>query len=403
MQAYSVYVHVPFCRRRCSYCDFNTYAGQEGLIPAYVDAVVQEIGWVAQAAGERLAVHTVYFGGGTPSLLPTEGVERILTGLAAGFELQGEAEITLEANPGTVEREGLARLRAAGVNRLSLGMQSVHGAELALLGREHDFWDVMRAVQWARQAGFDNVNLDLIFGLPGQSLAAWQQTLSWAIRLGVEHLSLYALSVEAGTSLQRWVEGGLVPVPDDDLAADMYELASEWLAREGYWQYEISNWARSSYPPGETEAPSRASRHNLQYWRNQPYLGVGAGAHGYAAGQRVANVRLPAEYIRRLSEGARSEGERVFPQSPATAEVVTLKQSDEIAETMMMGLRLTREGVSAQAFEKRFGIGLEVLFGPQIEQLRRQGLLTWAGQGGDRLRLTAGGRLLGNRVFAAFV
>lgn len=386
---YSLYLHIPFCRHRCSYCDFNTYAGQEHLRAAYVEALCQEIRLVALAAGKPLPVHTVYFGGGTPSLLAPAQIGHVLETITRHFTLAEGAEISLEANPGTIDRAYLKALRKAGVNRLSLGVQSAHPDDLRLLEREHDFVAVIRTVAWARTAGFDNLNLDLIFGLPHQSLERWQWSLEQATALQPEHFSLYALTLEHGTPLAHWVARGLLPDPDPDLAAEMYLWADEFLQKNGYAQYEISNWAR----------PGMACRHNLQYWRNQPYLGLGAGAHGYAGGVRTANVLTPAGYIRRLGPDARPS---VFPRTPATVNVRLLSPADEMAETMMMGLRLTEEGVARSAFAQRFGQEMMAVYGAAIQRLVTQGLLTWSADG-ERLHLTARGRLLGNRVFREFV
>jgi oxygen-independent coproporphyrinogen-3 oxidase len=410
----SLYIHIPFCRRRCSYCDFNTYAGLEGLITDYVTALCREIDRLGSAAQARLSarlpVHTVFLGGGTPSLLPLAELERIFRAVQRAFDLSPAAEISLEANPGTLDPASLQGLRELGVNRLSLGMQSAHPAELELLGRIHTYPDVIQAVDWARRAVFDNLNLDLIFGLPGQPLERWEASLRQALALGVEHLSLYALTLEEGTPLLSRVQAGQLPEPDPDLAADMYDLATELLEQAGFYQYEISNWARDSgnLDPG-VQNPSYACRHNLQYWRNLPYIGFGAGAHGYIRerspqnpiNMRIANVLTPGEYIQRMADAAGKA--IVFPQTPAAAEVTPIDLPAEIGETMMMGLRLTREGVSGAAFRQRFGRELKDAFAPQIERLIGLDLLEWAGAQGDVLRLTRRGRLLGNQVFVEFI
>ncbi|HNS37813.1 MAG TPA: radical SAM family heme chaperone HemW, partial [Anaerolineaceae bacterium] len=277
----SLYVHIPFCRRRCGYCDFNTYAGMESWIAHYSAALKQEITEVALAAGARLPVGTVFWGGGTPSLLPIEQIALIKNAYSQYYLLLPDAEITLEANPGTVSLPWLTELRRLGFNRLSFGMQSANPAELRLLDRAHAPQDVQSAVAWSRQVGFDNLNLDLIYGLPNQRLSDWQNTLSAALQLEPEHLSLYSLIVEPGTPLAAQVESGRLPPPDDDLAADMMDLAAEVLSAAGFVQYEISNFARGL---------EHSCHHNLQYWRNLPYLGFGAGAHGSAAGWRTANL-----------------------------------------------------------------------------------------------------------------
>ena len=394
MPNYSIYLHIPFCVHRCAYCDFNTYAGIQDLIPAYVNALCREIEQTAESAGGRLPVHTIFLGGGTPSLLPVKAVERILSGLQRAFVLQPGLEVTFEANPGTVSLSYWRDLHSMGVNRLSLGMQSGNNEQLRLLERQHGLFDVLRAVDWSRQAGFDNLNLDLIFGIPDQTLEMWQQTLTRALSLHPDHLSLYALTLEHDMPILNWIKRGLLPEPDDDLAADMYEAASLRLAESGFVQYEISNWARQ-----DEQGNIFSCRHNIQYWRNLPYLGFGAGAHGYAGGVRTVNEPLPAAYIDRCLAGLKCE----FPCSPATVEANPIGRQAEIGETMMMGLRLTREGVSASVFEKRFGATLIDLFHDQIARLVKVGLLEWAGENGDILRLTPRGRLLGNRVFMEFI
>jgi putative oxygen-independent coproporphyrinogen III oxidase len=407
MIPFSLYLHIPFCRHRCGYCDFNTYSGLENLIPTYVEALCREIAFSAGAAqlthagaalpGNRLPVHSLFFGGGTPSLLNASQLEQILEAVNSGFELAADVEITLEANPGTLSPGYLKELHSLGVNRLSLGVQSANPQELRLLERQHDFSQVIQSVKWARQGGLDNINLDLIFGLPEQALETWQHTVALALGLAPDHFSLYALTIEHGTPLSHWANKGLVPVPDGDLAADMYEWAAERLDAAGYQQYEISNWGRR-VASGEV----RACRHNLQYWRNQPYLGFGAGAHGFAAGVRTANVLAPLAYVQRLRD--RTGGELQFPYTPATQNAQNIDRESEIGETMMMGLRLTQEGVSRSAFQARFGIDLQAVFDREIQDLISFGLLEWYGEGeGQCLRLTERGRLLGNQVFYRFI
>ncbi len=393
-QPYSLYLHIPFCRHRCGYCDFNTYAGQDDLIPAYVDALCREIELLSESSGLPLPVHTVFFGGGTPSLLPPAGLEKILATLDAHFNLLAGAEISLEANPGTLTAGYLGDLVRLGVNRLSLGMQSANPEELLLLERQHAYRDVIQAVTWARRAGLDNFNLDLIFGLPEQSLESWQRSLNLALGLYPAHFSLYALTLEHGTPLYHWAARGLLPEPDPDVAADMYEWASERLEAAGYQQYEISNWAART-ASGEL----LACRHNLQYWRSLPYLGLGAGAHGFSGQIRTVNVLAPRAYIQRLQTGQALS----YPRTPATVSAQAIDRAAEIGETMMMGLRLTREGVSRAGFEARFQEKLDRRFEKEIAALQRAGLLEWSVGPDPRLRLTRAGRLLGNQVFMQFI
>ncbi|MCX7682524.1 MAG: radical SAM family heme chaperone HemW [Anaerolineae bacterium] len=377
LSSLSVYVHIPFCRARCAYCDFNTYAGLESLLPRYVAALCREV----ELAGNRwgdFSLATVYFGGGTPSLMTPEMVERVLNALSLAFCMPPDVEITLEANPGTVDGHKLRQLRSLGVNRLSLGAQSAHDAELRLLGRIHTWGEVVATVQEAREAGFANLSLDFIFGLPGQTLERWQETLEAALGLAPEHLSLYALTVEEGTPLWEQIEQHLLPAPDDDLAAGMYEYAEERLAAAGYSHYEISNWAREGY----------ACRHNLTYWHNEPWLGVGAGAHSWLDGRRWANLSHPEDYIRALERG----------EMPV-AEHERIELATEMGETMMLWLRLA-EGADALRFRERFGVELEAVFGGELAELCEVGLLEWDGR---VARLTPRGRLLGNQVFLRFI
>ena len=394
MDTYSLYLHIPFCRHRCCYCDFNTYAGQENLIPAYVDSLCREIELVAGAAGARLPVHTVFFGGGTPSLLPPQEFKRVIRAIKRHFSLQPDTEITLEANPSTLSLEYLVRVLRVGINRISLGMQSANPDELRLLERLHGFEDVIGAVRWARKAGFVNLNLDLIFGLPNQTLSSWQQNLQRAVDLSPEHLSLYALTLEHGTPMESWVAKGLISEPEADLAAQMYEWACDFLAGNGFKQYEISNWALR-----RGEDRDLRCRHNLQYWQNLPYLGLGAGGHGFAAGVRTVNVLSPAAYIQRCQTGAAGK----FPRTPATSSINPVDLQTEIGETMMMGLRLTQEGISRSAFANRFGLDLEEVYENEIAELISLGLLEWGGEDHEHLRLTPHGRLLGNQVFMRFI
>lgn len=369
----------------------------ESLVPAYVEALAEEVRMAGEAMGAHRPadVHTVYFGGGTPSLLDGQQVDSILGAVRRWFALRTDAEITLEANPGTVDDARLGRLRAAGVNRLSMGAQSRHTHELDLLERAHAPGDVVSAVGAARRAGFDNLSLDLMYGLPHQTVEPWAASLRWAIDLGVDHLSLYALTLEHGTPLQHRVEQGHVAAPDPDRAADMYEAATEMLAASGFVQYEISNWARMDAEfPGEQL--SFACRHNLQYWRNEPYLGLGAGAHGYALGWRYHNVRSPHAYVSRIQHGAAVEA----PCTPAVAARRRIGRDEEMDDTMLLGFRLTSEGISLGRFAERFGEDPRLHYDSRLAELGSSGLVEAEA---DRLRLTPAGRILGNQVFQAFV
>jgi oxygen-independent coproporphyrinogen-3 oxidase len=400
---HSIYIHIPFCTHRCAYCDFNTYAGQEDAIPAYVDALIREIEFIGHRTTElsnySTNVHTIFFGGGTPSLLSPKQFESILKAVRAHFPLTNSVEITIEANPGTVSDSNLLELRQLGINRISFGAQSANTEELHMLERAHTFFDVIEAVLSARKAGFKNLNLDLIYGLPEQTLETWQTTVKRILDLHPEHISAYALTLEHGTPFGRWSAKGLLPLPDPDLAAEMYEWASETFEENGYAQYEISNWSKSQ----------RECKHNLQYWRGLPYLALGAGAHGYASGHRYSNVLRIKTYIDRLTSYQATH--YPFPLSPVTVNYHKQTPRDDMSEFMMTGLRLTQEGVSDDEFHVRFGTSMCDVYGKEIEELLKFALLEWVndspllkGEGpGVRLRLTKRGRLLGNQVFMRFV
>jgi oxygen-independent coproporphyrinogen-3 oxidase len=402
----SLYLHIPFCIHRCAYCDFNTYAGQESLIPAYVEALTREIDFVGnklrttQPSNYPATVHTIFFGGGTPSLLSPKQFELTLRAIRDNFTLTNNAEITIEANPGTVSYENLLELRRSEITRISYGVQSANTEELRMLERAHSFFDVIEAVTSARKSGFDRqsngVNLDLIYGLPEQTLPTWQTTLKRILDLHPEHISAYALTLEHGTPFGRWSSKGLLPLPDPDLAAEMYECASDTLEANGYVQYEISNWAKPGYE----------CKHNLQYWRGLPYLAFGAGAHGYANGYRYSNVLRIKTYIDRLTSPNSLISNLQFPLSPATINHHKQTSKDDMSEFMMTGLRLTQEGVCEEEFQARFGQSMYEVYGKEIAELLKMGLIEKLVGTGSRpsvLRITKHGRLLGNQVFMKFV
>lgn len=364
----ALYIHLPFCRRKCGYCSFVSCAGREGAIPAYLDALRREI--AARADGST--VPSVFFGGGTPSLLSASQVETVVTTVREHFDVQKDAEITLEANPGTVEERYLADLRRAGVNRLSLGVQRFDTAALKMLGRIHTVAEAREACAAARRAGFANVNLDLMYGLPGDDPASWRRSLEAAVELGPEHLSLYALTLEPETPLGLAAAAAEVPPLDPDLAADQYELAEDLLEAAGYTHYEISNWAR----------PGRECRHNLVYWDNEPYLGFGAAAHSSENGRRYANTNDLDEYIAASGVAPLSLDE-------------TLDGPTRRAETVILGLR-QGGGIDLAALSRRLGVDVAAEYLARFAELAAAGLLERAG---GRLRLTRRGRLLGNEVF----
>jgi len=383
----SIYLHIPFCATKCTYCAFNTYTNLETLIEPFVGALIREIQIVGRSKLDQ-PVGTIFFGGGTPSLLTPQQFAQILAALHDNFRVAPDAEITLEANPNDLNRDYLTALRHVGLNRISIGMQSANENELILFKRRHDNDAVVQAVSAARAGGFDNLNLDLIYGFPHQTLESWETSLNQMLALQPDHVSLYALGLEDGTPLKAWVERGRLPEPDEDLAADMYELASELLPKHGFAQYEISNWARSGHE----------CRHNLQYWHNDAYVGVGPGAHGFAGGVRYSTVLSPQRYIKALSELEDKVYE--FPYTPATVEANVVERAGEITDTLIMGMRLTQEGIPRAAFAERFGIDFLDLYREVIEKYTAYGLLRVDQQS---VRLTDAGRLLSNVVLREFV
>ena len=383
----SIYIHIPFCSVRCGYCAFNTYTNMEELIPAYVDAVCRELGAVG-AINPHEAAHSVYFGGGTPSLLTARQIDRLLREINDSFALSDDVEISLEANPDDIGFEYLQALRSLGINRLSIGMQSANADILRLFDRQHDLQAVSDSIDAARKAGFENVNLDVIFGSPGEALADWRQTVGTLMEFAPEHISMYGLELKGGTDLRQRVDAGELPRPDDDDFADMYEHAADVFERHGYRQYEISNWRRAG----------RQCRHNLQYWRNEPYIGVGAGAHGYAGGVRYSTVAAPQRYISALVEAG--DKSQPFPLSPAVAKHTLVAPADDLYETVMMGLRLTQEGIARSQFKKRFNDDFVSMFREPIERLQLLGLMEVSE---ERVRLSKQGRLLSNGIIRQIV
>ena len=389
----SLYIHIPFCETKCPYCDFNTYQGIETLIDPYIDALALEIKLWGRTL-DHPKVNTIFLGGGTPSYIPLECTAMLLRSVHESFETVPGAEITLEANPWDLNGPALEGLQGIGVNRLSMGVQSLDDSLLALLGRRHTASDAVQGYRLAKKAGFENVNLDLMYGLPRQTLAHWRDTLERVIELHPPHLSLYCLTLEEGTPLERCVREGRLPEPDPDLAADMYTLAVEALA--GYWHYEISNWAM----------PGHHCLHNMAYWLNRPYLGVGPGAHSCLGGYRFWEVNSPRLYIQRINRWASQDVRPVeslyrdiLPLLGAVGGFEEVAPRLEMAETMFLGLRLL-DGLSVTGFEERFGRDPMELYGPQVRELQQDGLLEHVD---GVLRLTGKGCLLANQVFMRFL
>ncbi|EFO79542.1 putative oxygen-independent coproporphyrinogen III oxidase [Oscillochloris trichoides DG-6] len=391
-----LYIHIPFCHRRCSYCDFNSYANMDDRIEPYVAALCAELAMLASitptppVSAEAAALRpTIFLGGGTPTMLTLDQIERVLVAASQIVPLAG-AEISCEANPGTLlDPDYLRGLRQLGVNRLSLGVQSLHNPTLRILGRIHSAEEAHQSYLQAREAGFESISLDFIFGLPGQTLEDWETTLNEISTWQPDHLSLYSLILEEQTPLYAQVTAGRIRLPDDDRSATMYEMAIEHLAANGYVQYEISNFARS-HTAGPL--PSHACQHNLAYWLNSDYLAAGAGAYGHLTlppdPHRYANRLTIEGYMAALDAGQRP-----------LAEIIPLSPADICAETMMMGLRLNI-GVGAAHFAARCGHPLDAIYSSEIADLLAQGLLQ---RDTERVWLTPRGRMIGNQVFQRFL
>lgn len=379
------YVHIPFCVRKCAYCDFNSFSGYtDGSVQRYVQALTQEIRRSAPLAegegqGERFPIDTIFFGGGTPTAIPATDEAALLRAIFDTHSVTTDAEITTEANPGTMDTAHLEVLRAAGFNRISFGVQSFDADLLKTLDRIHSADEAKSAVRAARAAGFDNVSVDLMFALPRQTLTQWRDTLDQAMALETEHISLYSLIVEPGTGFYTLHQKGRLPLPDEDTAAEMFQMAIDAAHSAGMSQYEISNFAR----------PGRECRHNLHYWRNEPYHGFGCGAVDYLNGARRMNVKSPTKYAQCIET-----------HGDLTESCETLTREETMAETMMLGLRLTQEGVDCAHFARRFGADPRALYAPEIEKFTRRGLLELSG---DSLRLTPQGVFLANEVMMEFV
>jgi oxygen-independent coproporphyrinogen III oxidase len=385
----SLYFHIPFCTRRCGYCDFVTFAGFERVIPEYLSAVNLQV----KQVGRGQSVHSIYFGGGTPSLVPAELYRNLFSTVRANFDVLENCEISLEANPRTVDLPLLEAYYKTGFNRISFGMQSARETELKLLERSHSPVDVELAVKAARAAGFKNINLDLIFGLPDQSLKDWQYSLESALQMNPEHLSLYSLIVEEGTPLANQIAKKTIPEPDEDIAAEQYEWSCKRLEQAGFNHYEISNWAKSDL------VQDYRCQHNLQYWRLLPYLGFGAGAVGFLPpdsgygdlANTMTNERTILKYIRDvLSKEGQSSGTHYMKQASLAFEKET---------RLFVGFRLLEEGIDLPTYSSRFHSEIRNDFGEIIDKLKLEQLIEIQK---TNLRLTKKGWLLANRVFREF-
>ena len=375
MESFGIYVHIPFCRRKCFYCDFPSYAGAESWMSRYREALCREI--AAQGSRCLGTARTVYIGGGTPTALAADDLLAVICALCESFRLTGEEEFTVEANPGTVDAKLLERLREAGVNRLSFGVQSFSDALLAAIGRIHTAREAEDAVRMAQKAGF-RVSLDLMYGLPGQTLSDLKDSVARAAALGIGHISVYGLAVEDGTPFARMEEAGRLHLPTDDECGDMYDYITAELPRLGYRRYEISNYAKA----GEE------SRHNLAYWQDVPYIGVGAAAHSYWRGRRMENEEDIRRYIACIEAG----------DSPAREEEPASRES-HIEEFAFLALR-TVAGIEKKRFRDTFACDVQEVYGEKLARLKAADLVE---ETAVSIRLTPQGMKFGNRVFEEFL
>lgn len=371
----SIYVHIPFCAKRCAYCDFNTYAWRGAIVRDTLEAIRFSIESIEEP---NIVVPTIFFGGGTPSFPDPELVVRILDAIRTRFRVLSDAEISIEVNPGTVDRARYSLLKQAGFNRLSMGVQAFDDGLLKALGRIHTADEALRSYETARGAGFENINIDLMFALPNQTLRQWQKTLRVAISLQPEHISCYALTVEPGTPFFKMHQQGRLNLPDEETDLRMYQYTIRALTRAGYEHYEISNFAKPGY----------RCRHNMVYWRNEEYLGFGPGAVSYRRGVRWKAISNPHRYV----QAVRSSASLVEEEERLDADA-------SLGETLMLMLRL-RDGVDVRAVEQRYGVNLIQRYARQIDKLRRLRLLEVTH---DYWRITAKGLPVADSICAEFL
>ncbi len=373
MKSISLYVHIPFCQKKCYYCDFNSYSGKQHLIKDYIEALKKEI-IMYKFILNNYRIDTIFFGGGTPSILEGDQITDIIDTIKKHYVVRDGAEISMEANPGTLNYNKLKKYYSSGINRLSIGLQACQDNLLKTLGRIHSFEDYLKNLKEARKAGFTNINTDLIFSLPGQKKEHWEKCLEKIVSLDMPHISAYSLIVEEGTPLNNWVKNKIVALPDEEIQLKMYHHTIKYLKEKGYIHYEISNFAKSGFQ----------CKHNMVYWYNKQYIGLGAGSHSYFNKKRFSNVNGIEKYIDLVKSN----------KTPIEDEIdVSIK--DEISETMFLGLRLI-EGISIDEFTKRFNISPFEIYEKQIKKFSEQGLLEWDK---THIRLTQKGIDISNIVF----
>jgi oxygen-independent coproporphyrinogen III oxidase len=378
LSAFSLYLHIPYCESKCGYCDFNSHPIKREQPEDYSAAISKEIEWAAKRGHSKQEVSTIFFGGGTPTSLPPEDLANILNGCFRFFNIATNAEITVEANPGTIIPGYFEKVKSAGFNRVSIGAQSFIPHELELLERIHDPEAIGRTVEQAKNEGFDNVSVDLMFALPNQTLEDWDYSLKQAIQLSPNHISAYNLTFEPKTAFYSYMESGKLIPPDDERQLTLFKHTLKTMAEAGYGQYEISNFAKLG----------KECRHNINYWNNGNYIGLGAGASGYWDGKRRKNINSPVKYIEQVLK----TGQAVhFEESP--------DQDTSICETMMLGLRLS-DGINLGDFENRYGVSLSDQFPKQLKYLKSEDLVEI---NDSHIRLSKKGFFLADSVILEFM
>ena len=377
-QPLGLYIHIPYCIHKCGYCDFNSHLIKQDEMDHYIDSLVVEMRHYAKIYSNTNVIRTIFLGGGTPTTLTASQLERILKECVSEFTVPSDAEITIEANPATIDIEQLKSIRQTGYNRISIGVQSFDKAELKLLDRAHGPEEIHSTVDRARKAGFDNLSLDLMFAVPNQSLSSWENNLDKALEKNPEHLSTYNLTIEQGTAFSKLQSNGKLIMPDDDHQLELYKKTIECLTKKGFHHYEISNFARRG----------KECKHNITYWENKNTLGLGAGASSYMNGTRFKNINLPAHYIRQVKE-----------EKTAVEYSETLEPRQAMGETIMLGLRLL-QGISIHQFEKRFQISFINLFRNIISALKEKELVIIEK---DYLRLSQKGLFWADSVILEFI
>ncbi|MBT5026930.1 MAG: radical SAM family heme chaperone HemW [Nitrospina sp.] len=377
MNSLGLYLHIPYCLHKCGYCDFNSHPENQAEAEVYISALLAEIDHYAVKLKEK-KVPTVFFGGGTPTILPPDHLDKILGRVKNRFDLTQNCEISIEANPATVECETLEQIRLSGFNRISIGVQSFDAEELKLLERVHNQEEIHTTVDRARQAGFNNLSLDLMFSLPGQSPEKWKSHLQQAVNKKPDHLSAYGLTIEPATSFFKLQERGLLQLPHEDIQLEMLETTIGFLQSAGYEHYEISNYAKSGYE----------CQHNLNYWNNGEYLGLGAGASSYLNGERFKNINLPSRYIREVQVGG-----------TAVESTERLEPLHAMGETIMLGLRQLK-GISIENFENRFQVSFNTVYGKVLAPLLEERLITL---NQNRMALSRKGLFIADSVILKFL